>query len=149
MMEKYCTFYINGLYFGINVISVQEVMSTSQIEAIPLTSRVVRGLINLRGQIITVIDLRERLGYHAQPSRDNNKHIVVKAQDELVSFEVDEICDVLDVDDEVFEPTPSSSLSQTTLQFIQGAYKLEEELLLILDVDKAIDLCNMGRAMTC
>lgn len=104
--KQFCTFYLENRFFGVEVEKVQEVFRYQEMTQVPLAPSVVRGLINLRGQIITAIDLRQRLGMKNLSNDQKPMNIVVKADGEVVSLLVDRIGDVLEVKDEVLEPPP-------------------------------------------
>jgi purine-binding chemotaxis protein CheW len=135
----YCTFELDGLFFGVEVLLVQEVIRYQRMTSVPLAPAVVRGLINLRGQVVTAIDLRHRLGLSTRPDDRLPMNVVVRTPDGPVSLLVDEIGDVIEVDDASFEPPPDT-LSGVAAELITGVYKLEHRLLLVLDIDKALRL---------
>lgn len=140
--RQLCTCRVGPLLLGVNVLDIQEVLYHSEYTGIPCTARAITGLINLRGQIATAIDLRVRLG--VEPSPDSELiHVVVEHRGEPVSLLVDEIGDVITVNDAIFEPPPEN-VEGTAKELILGAYKLDEELLLILDVDQAISTSNQS-----
>ncbi|MEI9937583.1 MAG: chemotaxis protein CheW [Pseudomonadota bacterium] len=130
-----CTFLLDGLLFGVDVVSVQEVIRYQEMTQVPLASAVVRGLINLRGQIVTAIDMRARVGSPASTSSEQPMNVVLCTRDGVVSLLVDEIGDVLDLDERDFEPTPES-LPRAFREVLLGVYKLEARLLLLLDVEQ-------------
>jgi purine-binding chemotaxis protein CheW len=135
--HQYCTFYVAGHYFGLDVRKVQEIIRHQEMTRVPLAPAVVRGLINLRGQIVTAIDLRRRLEFSERPADELPVNVVVQTDDGSVSLLVDEIGDVLHVDDRLFEPPPDT-LQGPGRQLIRGACKLNDRLMLLLDVDKAL-----------
>jgi len=137
--KQLCTFYAGGGYFGIPVEQVQEVVKPQPITPVPLGPKVVRGLINLRGQILTAIDLGYRLGLGDLGDRSKLMNVVVRTDDTPVSFLVDEIGDVLDANEEVFE-APPETLQGEMRDLIEGAYKLEGRLLLALSTTKTLNL---------
>src|SRR5271156_6141257 len=104
--HQYCTFYLDGHYFGLDVLKVQEIIRYQEMTKVPLAPSVVRGLINLRGQILTAIDLRERLGLQPAPADVPGMNLVVRLPDETVSFLVDDVGEVLDLDADQFEEKP-------------------------------------------
>lgn len=138
-MKQFCTFYLNNLLFGVDVLEVQEVILYQEMTQVPLASTSVKGLINLRGQIVTAIDLRERMGLRENPSTEPPKNIVVQTNDGAVSLLVDEIGDVIEPDEENFE-APPATLTGVSREIIDGVYKLKDGLLLILNTEKTIDL---------
>src|SRR5438874_826198 len=96
--RQYCTFYVDGHYFGLEVLNVQEIIRYQEMTRVPLAPSVVRGLINLRGQIVTAIDLRRRLGLTERPADQSPMNVVIRTDDEAVSLLVDEIGDVREVE---------------------------------------------------
>src|SRR3954454_57893 len=137
--HQYCTFYVAGQYFGLDVLKVQEIIRYQEMPRVPLAPPVVRGLINLRGQIVTAIDLRRRLELHDRPADQLPVKVVVHTDDGAVSLLVDEIGDVLAVPETAFE-RPPETLKGTARELIRGAYKLDDQLLLVLDTERAVDL---------
>src|SRR5271169_2445873 len=136
--KQLCTFYVGEGYFGIPVEQVQEVVRPQPITPIPLAPNVVRGLINLRGQILTAIDLRCRLGLGEPGDQSKLMNVVVRTGDSPVSFLVDEIGDVIDVDESAFE-APPETLQGEMRDLIGGAYKLEGRLLLALSTERTVN----------
>ena len=137
--RQYCTFFLDGHYFGIDVLQVQEVIRYQEMTRVPLAPAVVRGLINLRGQIVTAIDLRRRLELDDRPADRPPVNVVLHTDDGAVSLLVDEIGDVLHVPAAAFE-RPPETLRGAARELIQGAYKLHDRLLLVLDTDKVLQL---------
>lgn len=137
--RQFCTFFLGGLYFGLDVLKVQEIIRAQEITRVPLAHPVVRGLINLRGQIVTAIDLRRRLDMPERPTDRPPVNVVVQTDDGAVSLLVDEIGDVLEVSDELFE-SPPDTLDQKTRAMIRGAYKLPNRLLLALATEELLNL---------
>lgn len=138
-LKQYCTFTLDGFLFGIDVSSVQEVIRYQEMTEVPLAHRVVRGLINLRGQIVTALDLRRRLEMPELPAGHSPMNIVVRTEDGAVSFLVDEIGDVVEVDGSAFE-RPPETLRGVARSLILGAHKLDKRLLLVLDHTRAAQL---------
>jgi purine-binding chemotaxis protein CheW len=137
--RQYCTFHLGGLYLGIEVTRVQEVIRHQQMTPVPLAPSLVGGLINLRGQIVTAIDLRERLGLPPRSGGRLPMNVVVRTDDGAISLLVDEIGDVVEVLPETFEGAPET-LTGVARELIVGTYKLPDRLLLVLDTDKAVNL---------
>lgn len=138
---QYCTFRLGDLYLGIDVIDVQEVLYHADVTWVPHAEPAVRGLINLRGQIATTIDLRTRLGIASVADGVRQTHVVVRHAGEAISLLIDEVDDVLTVDSDQFAHLPAT-LSGPAQDLIVGAYKLEKELLLVLDVRRALQVKN-------
>src|SRR5215831_11780923 len=139
--RQYCTFCVGGQCFGLDVLRVQEIIRYQEMTRVPLAAPAVRGLINLRGQIVTAIDLRRRLEMTERPAEQLPLNVVVQTADGAVSLLVDEIGDVLEVPEKLFE-RPPETLRGPARELIQGAYKLRDRLLLILDTARALDLTS-------
>lgn len=139
--RQYCTFLLDGQHYGIDVREVQEVVRYQEMTRVPLAPAVVRGLINLRGQIVTAIDLRRRLDLPDRPADRRPVNVVVATDDGAVSLLVDEIGDVLPVPEQAFE-RPPETLQGTARDLIRGAYKLGDRLLLVLDTERAVTLAD-------
>ena len=135
--RQYCTFSIDDLFFGVDIARVQEVIPCQPMTRVPRGPATVRGLINLRGQIVTAIDLRRRLGVAERPDARLPMNMIVRDGEGAVSLLVDQIGDVLDVDEGAFE-CPPETVRGPARELIRGAYKLENRLLLVLDLDEAV-----------
>ena len=131
------TFWLDGDLYGVEVAHVQEVLKSQGLTRVPLAPTAVAGLINLRGQVVTAIELRERLGRPPRPEGTDAVVIVVRLHGEAVSLLVDAIADVVDVDPADFE-APPDTLDGAGRELIRGAFKLDGHLLLALDVHKAV-----------
>ena len=139
--KQFSTFFVDGLFFGVEVEKVQEVIRYQEMTRVPLAPPVVRGLINLRGHIVTAVDLRRRLELRERAADQLPMNVVVRSEDGAVSLLVDEIGDVLEVDEETYEGPPET-LSQRARELIPGVYKLKDRLMHVLDTHKAMDLSN-------
>ena len=137
--QQLCTFYLEDLFLGIDVRKVQEVIRFQEITPFPLAPRVVRGLINLRGQILIAVDLRSRLRLSDSSKNTHPVNVIVRSNNEVVSFLVDEIGDVLEIDNDLMEK-PLSTLNEVTIELIKGVFKLKERLLLVLDTEKTLNI---------
>jgi purine-binding chemotaxis protein CheW len=144
-MPQYCTFRVGDLLLGVEVLRVQEVIRDQVLTPVPLAHRSVSGLINLRGQIVTAIDLRVRLGLAAAAGDEPKLNVVVQQDGDAVALRVDEIGDVAEVGAESFEPTPET-VRGTLRDLVVGVHKLEGRLLLVLDIDRVIDLSAKAAA---
>ncbi|NBO91512.1 MAG: chemotaxis protein CheW [Planctomycetia bacterium] len=142
--NQFCTFYVSGQYFGLEVLHVQEIIRYQEMTRVPLAPSTIRGLINLRGQIVTAIDLRRRLELPDRPADQLPVNVVVRTDEGAVSLLVDEIGDVLEVDPHQFE-RPPETLKGSSRELIRGAYKLDKQLLMILDTERAVNVTGGGR----
>ena len=135
--SSFCTFRVGSMKLGVEVHRVQEVIREQVMTRIPGADSVVRGLMNLRGQIVTALDLQKRLQIKDMQG-EPTMNVVVRTSDAPVSLLVHEIGDVLVVDVDAFEPLPET-LQGVSRELIRGAYKLDGELLLLLDTDSVLD----------
>ena len=137
--RQLATFSLGGHDFGVDVEHVQEVLRHQVRTPVPLGPNTIGGLINLRGHVVTSVDMRNRMGMEPFPADTDPMNVVVRVDGEVVSLLVDAIGDVVDVSDDLFE-TPPETLSAKERELITGAYKLENQLLLALDIDRAVDV---------
>ncbi len=137
--KQFCTFFLNDLFFGIEVLKIQEVIRYQEMTRVPLAPGTIEGLINLRGQIVTAIDLRHRFEMPARQAEQLPMNVVVRSEDGAVSLLVDEIGDVVEIDEAIYE-RPPETLQGVARELIQGVYKLKDRLLLILDTEKTISV---------
>jgi purine-binding chemotaxis protein CheW len=135
--QQYCTFFVGGLFFGVEVMKVQEVIRYQQLTSVPLAPPEIGGLINLRGQIVTAVRMRKRLGLPDCEDDELPMNIVLTGSHGPVSLLVDEIGDVLEVQSEDFE-APPETIADEVRGLITGIFKLEDKLMLVLDTESAI-----------
>ena len=138
-MRRLCTFYLDDMLFGIDVDAVQEVLRFQAMTPVPLAPRVVAGLINLRGQIVTALDLRRRLELPERPPETLPANVVLRSSAVGASLLVDAVGEVVEVDEVAFEPPPETTRG-VARELILGAYKLPERLLLLLDLKKTLEI---------
>ncbi len=137
--KQFSTFFLNGLFLGVEVLKVQEVIRYQEMTRVPLAPNMIQGLINLRGQIVTAIDLRRRLELPPRPEGQLPMNVVVRSEDGAVSLLVDEIGDVVEIQDEAYE-RPPETLKGVARELVTGVYKLKDRLLLILDTERTVSL---------
>lgn len=137
--KQFCTFYLDGYLFGIELLKVQEVIQHLELTEVPLAPRVVRGLMNLRGQIVMGLDLRRQLELSERPAGQAAMNVVIRSNEDSISLLVDEIGDVVEVGEESFEPPPES-LRGRVRSVIVGVHKLEKQLMHVLDTERACAL---------
>lgn len=134
---QYCTFTVDGLLFGVRIREVQEVLRFQPLTPVPLASDQVRGLLNLRGQIVTAMCLRRCL---SRPLRDGDElplNVVVRSGGEAVSLLVDEVGDVVDTAGHDLLPAPAN-LPPDVRDLLEGVVALPDAILLVLDVDRTV-----------
>src|ERR1043166_7138767 len=135
--QQLCTFFIDGFFYGVEVQKVQEILRSQTMTPVPLAPAVVRGLINLRGQIVTAIDLRQRLGRSERSSGQLPINLLLRTEHGLVSLLVDDVGDVVEVEEDDFEHPPET-LQGELRSLIRGAYKRSDRLLLVLETENAL-----------
>ena len=138
--QDFTTFIVGNQLFGIPVLKVQDILKPAKIARIPLAPPEVRGSINLRGRIVTVIDVRTRLG---MAPRDDGKHddmaVTVENGPDLYTLLVDKIGDVISLSNEQYENTPGT-LDARWRKYCDGVYRLKDRLLVVLDVERMLDI---------
>lgn len=137
MSTRLVTFTLDGRLYGVDVNAVQEVLRGQPQTRIPLAPDSVSGLINLRGQVLSAIELRAQLGLADREHGHEPMLVVVRIGGEPIALLVDSIGAVIDVDDEQFEQPPDT-LAGPSRDLLIGAYKLDDRLLLALDVERAV-----------
>jgi len=145
--RQFCTFYLENYLFGIELLKVQEVLQPLALSEVPLAPAAVRGLMNLRGQIILAVDLRRQLEL---PERADGKlpmNVVVRTEDDAVSLLVDEIGDVVEVGEDSFEPPPET-LHSRFRSVILGVHKLDKRLMHVLDTERACAVEEQAEPVT-
>ncbi len=135
--RQVCTFYLDHLLYGIDVVRVQEVIRSQLMTHVPLAPPDVRGLINLRGQIVTALDMRRRVGLPDRGSDAPPMNVVVRTADGAASLLVDEVGDVIEVTETSCEPAPNN-VPAGLRAVLKGVFKLDKHLLIELDTDKLV-----------
>lgn len=137
--SKICTFYVHNYFFGIEVFKIQEVIRYQEMTHVPLTDSIICGLINLRGQIVTAVDMRKRLGFPELEKEVKPTNVIVRTEDGAASLLVDDIGDVIDISRDTFD-APPENLKGGIRTMLQEVCKLEDKLLLILDIDQVLSI---------
>jgi purine-binding chemotaxis protein CheW len=137
--KQFCTFFVNDLLFGVEVMDVEEIMSQHKVEPVPLAPQTVAGLVNHRGQIVTAINMRQRLGFPNRAQGERCMMLIARARDETFGLLVDKIGDVCSVNQEDFEPTPET-VTPEAKELVLGAYKMPNHLLMPLSLSKVAEI---------
>jgi len=137
--QEFVTMWVGEQMFGISVLAVQDVLRRQRIANVPLTSPVIAGSLNLRGRIVTAIDMRVRLG--GKPCEDllQMMSVVVEYKHELYSLLVDRVGDVMNLPLQKLERVPAN-LKESWRELSAGVFKLDKELLVILDVERVVNI---------
>ncbi len=129
----YATFRVGAQHFGVAAGAVREILRHQKCTRVPGVSGEVSGLINLRGQIVTAIDLRERIGLPPRSAGDGSLHVVIELDESPIAMLVDAVEDVLSLDPEKFERTPSTA-SENARSLIVAIYPLDDRIIQIIDL---------------
>jgi purine-binding chemotaxis protein CheW len=129
------SFEVGDEEYAVPILSVQEINRMMQITRVPQSPPFVEGVINLRGKIIPVIDLRKRFGLNRLENSDDVRIIVVEVANRVIGFTVDRVNEVLRIDSNIVEPPPSMVCGIDT-DYVQGVGKLEDRLLILLNLEK-------------
>lgn len=135
---QFCSFYVGDLFLGVELMRVQEVNRLQDVTPVPLAAGVVSGLINLRGQIVTAFDLRERLGLGPRAAGQRPMSVVMRGEQGIRSFLVDGVGDVVEANPEDFEPPPPT-LDPAARDFVRAVCKQPGRLLLIIDPERVVE----------
>ena len=137
------TFSISDEEFGVDILKVQEIIRTMEISKVPRAPDFVEGVINLRGKVIPIIDLRRRFGLAHKLHDKNTRIIVIEMTDVIVGFVVDAVSEVLRIPTSTVEPPPPVVAGMDS-EYISGVGKLENSLLILLDLDKLLSSDDMA-----
>lgn len=137
--HQFVIFNINGENFGIEITQVKEIIKPMEIFKVPNTPDYIEGLINLRGKVHTVFNLRKKFNLPALAFDDNTKIIIVNVNSMMVGFIVDEVNEIVRVEDEDIENTPQAIASANS-RYVTGVAKIGERIILLLDLSKALSL---------
>jgi purine-binding chemotaxis protein CheW len=140
---QYCTFRVGHLHLGVDVRHVQEVLHMQEVTPVPLAPAVVEGLINLRGQIVTALNMRRRLGLSPQPEGDQSINMVIFTEHGAVGLLIDEIGEVLDGEGGFLEDLPDN-VAHAHRELIQGICKWGDRLVMVLDVERTVALAGLA-----
>lgn len=141
----FLTFTIVEQLFGIPVLKVQDVLSSYQITRIPLAPPEIKGSLNLRGRVVTAIDMRARLGLPNRSAETESMSIVVENENELYSLVVDTVGEVLALSTGLFERNPPT-LDSSFRAFSDGIYRLDDQLLVVLNVTRLLNYERVNAA---
>jgi purine-binding chemotaxis protein CheW len=135
--REYATFYLDDVLLGLDIRTVQEINRNVELTRVPNAPPEVKGVMNLRGEVCTVIDLRTVFGMSPQEISASTRNLVVTSDDERIGLLVDRIADVVTADDEELD-APPGNLNGIENRFFSAVHKLDKELLLIVDVEEVL-----------
>ncbi len=137
LVTQWVTFYLDNEKYGINVMSVQEVLRITDIAPVPGAPHYVLGIINLRGNVVTVIDTRTRFGLIEKESDDSTRIVIIESENQVIGILVDSVAEVVDLKKSDIETTPNVGNDESS-KYIQGVSSQGEQLLILVDVDKLL-----------
>ncbi|MBO0335222.1 chemotaxis protein CheW [Sneathiella sp. CAU 1612] len=140
-IQDYVTVLIADQLFGIPVLEVHDVLRGLRLTKIPLAPAEVAGVLNLRGRIVTAIDVRERLGLPQRKDKENGMSIVVEHQGEPYSLMIDDVGEVLSLDLNELLPTPVT-LNSCWKEVSGGVYRLENKLLVVMQIEQLLNFAD-------
>jgi purine-binding chemotaxis protein CheW len=136
-VTKYATFTIGGEMFGVNALNVQEIVLFQRMTKVPHSADYILGLINLRGQIVTAIDLRFRLTNTSTEINEDSMNFILKTDQGICSVIVDDVGDVMDINETSMEPAPET-MDAKMREYVSKICKLQDRLLCVLDIEKIV-----------
>jgi purine-binding chemotaxis protein CheW len=145
---KYLTFFLSNEEYGVEILKVQEIIELMPITPVPLTSKYILGVINLRGKIHPVMDLKIKFGMEQAPNTDETCVIVIKTSNLIMGILVDKVSEVVDVASDDIEDTPSFG-ADVNPEYLLGVGKAGGRIRLLLDIDKVLtasDIINLRKA---
>jgi purine-binding chemotaxis protein CheW len=131
------TFYIGGLRFGVDILEIQEINRQRDLTLVPHTAKQVRGVINLRGEVVSVLDLGTVLGLGEIVFGQHTRNIVLHSGDELVGVLVDRLSDVVAINPNDLQPPPAN-ISGVDARFMVGVHQLADELIVVLKIEELL-----------
>ena len=137
---EYATFKVGEALFGIDIVNIHEISKDFEITPLPQSSAFIQGILNLRGKIVTVIDLGNVLNLTPAVKNKGNRNIIVDSQDEYIGLLVDTVGDVVTAGSNDLEPAPSN-IGNVKGRFFKGVLKAKTELIGILDIDTVLNEC--------
>ena len=134
------TFHVGNLLLGVNIDVVQEINRQLDVTEVPHAPRTVRGVINLRGEVVTVVDIRTLLGMEKREITEKCRCVVIHSQDELVGVLVDSVADILAIPTNEIDPAPAN-IDGVEGRFFQGVHALDNGVVVLLDVEQLLEAC--------
>ena len=134
---QFVTFTLNNEEYAVDILCVQEINRITEITQVPNSEEYIEGVVNLRGKVIPIVNLRNKFGFEEVPRDDNSRIIIMEINDITNGLIVDSVSEVLRIPSSIIEPTPPMS-SEENGQFIRGIAKLDNRLIILLDINKLI-----------
>ncbi|MDH5301592.1 MAG: chemotaxis protein CheW [Gammaproteobacteria bacterium] len=142
-LMRWVTFHLDGETYGINVDQVREVLRLTEIAPVPGAPDYVLGIINLRGNVVTVIDTRKRFSLEFVEATDSSRIVIIEVAGQEIGMLVDSVAEVVDLAASAIEVAPNIGNAETS-RYIQGVTSIDGRLLILIDVNKFLDSSEMG-----
>lgn len=136
-LMQWVTFYLGDEKYGINVMQVQEVLRYSEIAPVPGAPNYVLGIINLRGNVVTVIDTRNRFGLPSKETDDASRVVIIETENHIIGILVDSVAEVVELKASEIETAPNVG-NEDSSKYIQGVTSRDNELLILVDLNKLL-----------
>jgi len=140
---RWVTFRLGDEAYGINVMQVQEVLRMTEIAPVPGAPHYVLGIINLRGNVVTVLDTRARFGLEARETDDSTRIVIIETDGHIVGILVDSVAEVVNLRGSEIETAPNVGNSESS-RYIQGVYSRDGDILILVDVNKLLSAEEWG-----
>ena len=144
---RWVTFRLEDESYGINVMQVQEVLRMTEIAPVPGAPDYVLGIINLRGNVVTVIDTRTRFGLDSRDTDDATRIVIIETEGHIVGILVDSVAEVVNLRASEIETAPNIGNSESS-RYIQGVFSREGDILILVDVNKLLTTEEWGEVST-
>ncbi len=138
---QWATFRLGEELYGINVMQVREVLRYTEITPVPGASPFVLGIINLRGNVVTVVDTRERFGLMSEEVTEHTRIVIIEVSSQVVGLLVDSVAEVVYLSQSEIEQTPNVGNDETA-KYIQGVCNKKDDLLILIELESMIDVGN-------
>lgn len=138
LISQWVTFFLDGEMYGVNVLQVQEVLRVNEIAPVPGAPEYVLGIINLRGNIVTVIDTRQRFGLREKELDDTSRIVIIEVANNVIGILVDSVAEVVYLRESEIESAPNVG-SRDSSRYIQGVSNRDSKLLILVDLNKLLN----------
>ena len=139
-VPQIATFHVGNLLLGVHIDVVQEINRQLDVTRVPHAPETVLGVINLRGEVVTVVDIRTLLNMPKREITDQCRCVVIHSQDELVGVLVDRVADILSIPQDEIDPAPAN-IDGVEGRFFQGVHALDNGVVVLLDVEQLLEAC--------
>lgn len=135
---QWVTFKLDEEIYGINVMQVQEVLRLTEIAPVPGAPDYVMGIVNLRGNVVTVIDTRKRFGLFQKEADDATRIVIVEVDNQVIGILVDSVAEVVNIRESEIETSPNLGEDNESSKYIQGVHSKDDDILILVDVNKML-----------